>query len=334
MNILITTGIYPPKIGGPAQYSKELKSAFEKTGHVVRVSTFSVENYFPTGLRHLFFLFKIIPRVLFSDLVIIMDTFSVALPSIIASKLFGKKSVIRTGGDFLWEQYVERTGKKVIFKDFYKTERVFFSQKDKIIFALTKWTLNNASEVVFSTPLQRDIFISAYSMDHGKTLIIENFYGPKKSTEEPEGKVFIASSRNLVLKNVEVLKRVFIKIRVQYPEVQLFLDILPSNLFLEKIKKSYAMIQISLSEISPNAILDSIQFNKPFICTREVGIFHRIKDAGMFVDPLNEEEIERAILSLLNEDEYKKACDKVKQFSFIHTWEEIAEEFLEVFKTL
>src|SRR3989344_982317 len=120
--ILITTGIYPPKIGGPAQYAKNLKEEFEKMGHIVLVKRYGPEDKLPTGVRHLFFFFKIIPAIYNSDMVVSLDTFSVGLPTVLAAKIFGKKCIIRTGGDFLWEGYVERSRKKVLLSDFYNTE--------------------------------------------------------------------------------------------------------------------------------------------------------------------------------------------------------------------
>src|SRR5689334_19581708 len=123
MRILISTGIYPPKIGGPAQYSKNLKETLEKKGNRVSLKTFDIEDRLPTGVRHLYFFLKIIPALLASKAAIILDTYSVGFPTVLACKLFGKKGVIRTGGDFLWEQYVERTGKKVLLSDFYESEK-------------------------------------------------------------------------------------------------------------------------------------------------------------------------------------------------------------------
>ena len=58
MRIFIATGIYPPKIGGPAQYAQNLKEALEKLGHRVVVKTYGIEDRLPTGVRHLFFFFK------------------------------------------------------------------------------------------------------------------------------------------------------------------------------------------------------------------------------------------------------------------------------------
>jgi len=334
MRILITTGIYPPKIGGPAQYAKNLKETLEKLGHKVSVKTYDIEDHMPTGVRHLYFFFKIIFQVFRSDVVFALDTFSVGFPSVWVSKILGKKSIIRTGGDFLWEQYVERIRRKVLLKNFYYTEKNNFNQKEKIIFLVTKWTLKNASHIIFSTEWQKSIFIEAYNLNPNKTSMVENYYGPKESDNPFDSREFLASARKLFLKNIDLLNTLFSKIMAQNKEILLFTENLPHNKFIEKMKKCYAVIVPSLSEISPNLILESIRHNKPFICTKEVGIYERIKDAGIFVDPLNEKEIESAISRILTEEGYRKAKEKVKNFNFTHTWEEIAEEFISIYKKL
>ena len=334
MKILITTGIYPPKFGGPAQYAKNLKDQFEKMRNVVVVKTFTVEDYLPTGLRHLYFFLKILPTVLASDIIIALDTFSVGLPSVAAATLFNKKIIIRTGGDFLWEQYVERTNKKVLFKDFYTKEKNHFSIKENIIYILTSWTLRRASFVVFSTEWQRDIFLSAYNLNGGKTGIIENYYGEKEGDVDSSEPDFVASTRDLVWKNLDILRRVFDTIQMKNPNVQLYTRNTNFLDFMNVIKNSYAVILVSLGDISPNLILDAIRYNRPFICTKEVGILNRIKDVGIFVDPLDEREIELAVLKLLDKDEYEKAREKVRQFSFVHTWQQVAQEFVVVYTSL
>jgi putative flippase GtrA/glycosyltransferase involved in cell wall biosynthesis len=333
MKILITTGIYPPKIGGPAQYAKNLVTEFEKMGHEVFVKTYGVEDKLPTGIRHLFFFFKIISTLRNVDEVIILDTFSVGLPTILACKIFGKTSVIRTGGDFLWEQYVERTKNKVLLRHFYDMEISNFSLKEKVIFKTTKWVLDNTSKIIFSTEWQRDIFVKAYDLKPENTCIVENYYGEKESDFDYESMIFIASVRKLVWKNTDTLKEVFDRVNTKHPEISLFVENLPSEQFMEKMSVAYAVILVSLGDISPNMILDAVRLNRPFICTKEVGIYERIKDAGTFVDPLNEEEIEKAILNLLTPDGYWKAKEKVRNFNFKHTWQEIAKEFIKVFES-
>lgn len=334
MKILITTGIYPPKIGGPAQYAKNLKEAFEKMGHSVSVKTFTIEDKIPTGIRHIFFFLKIIPSLIKSDVVFTLDTYGVGFPTAFASRLFFKKNIIRTGGDFLWEQYCERHNKKALFRNFYGTEKQNFSLKEKIIFRVTKWTLQNTSKIIFSTEWQRDIFIEAYSLSLSKTEIVENYYGPKESDFNFESKTFVASARNLVWKNFDILKNTFNKIKTANPEAVLFTENLPYLQFMEKMSKAYGVILVSIGDISPNMILDAVRLNRPFICTKEVGIYERIKEAGTFVDPLDEKEIEGAISNLLTADGYAKAKEKVKNFNFVHSWDDIAREFIEVYKKI
>lgn len=329
--ILLTTGIYPPKIGGPAQYAKNLKDSFENLGHQVRVETYTIEDKLPTGIRHFFFFLKIIRKIIWCDYVVSLDTFSVGLPTVVASKIFNKKSLIRTGGDFLWEQYSERTKKKVLLRNFYKTEKNYFTQKEEIVFKLTNWTLQNVSTLIFSTDWQRNIFLEAYKIDKNKTEIIENYYGPKESDYDFEAKEFVASARNLSWKNFDILEEVFDEIRKDYQDVFLFKQNLKYNEFMQKMSRVYAVILVSLGDISPNMIMDAIRLNRPFICTKEVGIFDRIKDAGIFVDPLNKSEIKEAVQNLLTEDGYKKAKEKVRDFNFVHTWDDIAKEFTNYF---
>jgi len=263
-----------------------------------------------------------------------MDTFSVGLPTVLATKLLNKKSVIRTGGDFLWEGYIGRTGKKVFFRDFYNTESNNYSNKEIIIFKLSKWTMKNVSKMIFSTEWQRDIFIKAYDLEVENTGIIENYYGEKIESFKPTSKEFLASTRDLKWKNLDIVRKVFDSIKIEESEVVLFSANLSYEDFMQKMKSCYAVILLSLGDISPNMILDAIRFNKPFICTKEVGIFERIKDAGVFVDPLNEDEIKNAVLRLLDKDEYQRALERIKNFSFTHSWEEIAYEFLNISKNL
>ena len=52
MRILIATSIYPPDIGGSAQYARNLYDTWKKQGHDVAVATYTWEWAVPPGLRH------------------------------------------------------------------------------------------------------------------------------------------------------------------------------------------------------------------------------------------------------------------------------------------
>ena len=150
MKILISTGIYPPDIGGPAQYARNLYETQKKQGHDVKVAAYRWERAFPTFFRHFLFFLKIFRKGWDADLILVLDTWSAAVPTMYACKLMRKKYIIRTGGDFLWESYVERTGDLVLFKDFYSTSLNKLSRKEKIIYKLGGNALRDASFIIYS----------------------------------------------------------------------------------------------------------------------------------------------------------------------------------------
>ncbi len=334
MNILITTGIYPPHIGGPAQYAKNLKEALEKAGHSVPVATYGIERRLPTGIRHLFYFFKILPKVIKADFIIALDMFSVGLPSVLAAKLLRKKIIIRTGGDFLWESYVERTGDLVLLKNFYTTKQNHFNKKDKIIFKLTRWTLRNASALVFSTKWQMDIFMDPYQLQNVPISIIENFYGEKIPDEKPASKIFISGTRPLKWKNTALLKNAFVNAKSLHLDIVLDDVNAPYGLFMDNMKRAYAVVLMSLGDISPNMVMDALRFGKPVIVTQEIGIKDRVKDAVLLVDPQNESAVTNAIVAMCDSNTWSLYKKKAQDFNFVHTWEEVAVEFIKVYKTL
>ncbi|KKT15133.1 MAG: Glycosyl transferase, group 1 [Parcubacteria group bacterium GW2011_GWC1_43_30] len=325
MRILIATGIYPPAVGGPSQYAKNVKMEWEKKGYMVKVRTFRFERYLPSGFRHFFYFLKIIPEVLWCDFIFILDTFSVGWPATCAAKLFGKKVIIRTGGDFLWEGYVERNKELVLLRDFYQTTQKTWSQKERLIFRMTKWTLHHTDALIFSTKWQRDIWYRPYNLEKIKLFFVENYYGLKEESFKPKDKEFIASTRPLVWKNLDVLKEVGVKIHLENS---------PYKEFMDKLAHAYAVILVSLGDISPNLILDAIRYNKPFIITEENGLMDRIRDIAIIVNPKNPSDIKNKVLWLCEKDNYNNQVKKIKNFNFLHTWKEIADEIIDIWKTI
>jgi glycosyltransferase involved in cell wall biosynthesis len=90
---------------------------------------------------------------------------------------------------------------------------------------------------------------------------------------------------------------------------------------------------VSLADISPNTILDALRCNKPFILTKENGL-DRLKDIAILVDPKNEDEIKEKILWLSDKENYLSQKKKIESFSFTHSWEEMANEFINLFKKI
>lgn len=330
MKILIATGIYPPALGGPAKYAWNLEQEWKRMGHEVVVKTFTIEHKLPKVISHIYFFFKIIFAVISCDFVYSLDQSAVGFPATLASWFFFKKSMIRTGGDRLWEEYVQRTGEKVLFKDFYKTTRTRWSFKDKFLFQVSKWTMKNANALIFSTEWQKDIFVEAYNLHRKNIHIIENYYGLKLPNTEPAEKNFIGGTRKLVWKNLDVLEKAFEGIH----EAKLDLNNYQHEEFMRKISVCYATILVSLGDISPNMILESIRYNKPFIITEENGLMDRIGAIAITVNPRDPADIRKKVEWLCSKENYDAQVDRIKNFTFTHTWTEIAREVLDLYNKI
>lgn len=330
MRILITTGIYPPQIGGPAQYAKNLAEAFVAQGHQVVVRTYKLERLLPMGIRHILFFLRSFIAMCGVDVVVALDTFSVAFPTICAARMLKKKVLIRTGGDFLWEFYAERTGDLVLFRDFYQTRMDRLNTKERLIFRLTRWTLQNAGAIIFSTKWQRDIFTQAYNLNPQKNHIVENFYGERLPSYTATVKNFVSAARPLKWKNHERLVEAFAQVHTKGVSVVHDFTTVPHEKFIEKLQHTYAVILVSLGDISPNMILDTIRCGKPFIMTRETGFTEKLKDVALFVDPENVADIAEKIEMLCDPKIYADYQSRVQRFSFTHSWDQIAGEFLAI----
>ncbi len=334
MRIFIATGIFPPEIGGPAQYALNLRDIWEKNGHQVSVKVFSKWNQFPTGLRHFLYFLSILHDVVRADFVLILDTYSCALPTTMACRLFRKKMILRTGGDFVWEAYIERTGDLVTLPQFYKTRVPKLSFKERFIFSLTKSILNSVDAVIWSTEWQKNIFTEPYELQKQKHFVVENYYGPRFPSQSYTKKNFVAFSRKLKLKHIDFLKKIFNRSDVIHSGAVLDTGTVEKGHFLENLKNSYAVIVASLSDISPNVILDAIRCQKPFILTKENGLYDRVGEIGLFVDPMDEEDVARKVIWLSNEVNYQNQKKKIELFSLVHTWEDIASEYINVYNQI
>ncbi|GMU73921.1 MAG: hypothetical protein AMXMBFR44_1200 [Candidatus Campbellbacteria bacterium] len=328
MKILIATGIYPPHAGGPSYYAKSLREELKLLGHKVAVRTFTLERWLPTGMRHAVYFLKTLPAYLWADATIVMDTFSVAVPVALMKKWFGKKMIIRTGGDFLWEQYVERTGNKVLFSEFYTGHR-YFNKKEQTIFRLMQWALSLADHIVFNSEYQRRVWKEPYNLDAKETSIIENAF--QKKTDEavqPSRKDFVCIVRDLKWKNTDTLMRAFVLAKQKAPTALLDMRFDVSHEeTLTALKRCYCAILVSLGDISPNLVSEALSYGKPVILTRETGLTERLGDIVLYVDPLDEVAITDAVVQMCNDTIYKTFQGRVQEFSFVHSYKDIAREF-------
>ncbi len=328
--VLIATGFYPPGVGSQAKYAKNLRDSFIDKGYSVSVVVY-LNSRLPSGIKHLIYVLRLLFPLYLCDYALSLDTLSVGLPTVFAARLMRRKVIARIGGDFLWEQYVQRTGAEIPLPEFYSMRRSM-TLKERLVFWLIRSSFPHYHRLAFNTAWQRELWKEPYRLDVRKTAVIENFYGSKSSTQKQQAKNFIWVGRPIKIKNLDHLKAAFERARVKNPSIALEFLSVPHEELMHRIAHCYAAVLPSLSDVSPNFIAEAIQYEKPFILTKYCGILNRVGGLGIVVDPLQEDEITAAFLALADDRQYEGYLKKLREFDFTHTWKQIAGEFIEQFK--
>ena len=210
MNILISTGIFPPDVGGPANFLPQLCEKISEENKIT-VITLSDKKYEQNGqykviginrnqnkiLRTLFIIYSVIKFGKKADLIFINGLW---FETNIANLFLRKKTIRKIVGDPVWERYLNKDGKLADFDTFQnnfidsktfvnKFIRDFFVRKSNII-------------IVPSTHLEN--FVRKNCRYNGE--IIKIFNGTRITKEQISKKNknnFLVVSRLVKQKNLE-----------------------------------------------------------------------------------------------------------------------------------
>ncbi|MCR4325941.1 MAG: glycosyltransferase family 4 protein [Patescibacteria group bacterium] len=326
MRIIIATGVYPPEIGGPALYAKELAHALEKRRHDVRVVLYGGLKRLPIGIRHALYTLKLLWYATRSDAIIAFDTFSVGFPATLAHMLTRTPLVVRIGGDAVWEMYVERTKDLLPLPEMYR-HRERWNWKERAAFRISRFVLRRC-RAAFSSEWLRDIWQKEYALDIARISVIENAILQKLAPLAPKKKNFILYSRDIALKNIAAFTRAFAEAKKEYTDIELETGTLPHAELAERMRSCYAVALPSISDITPNYIIDSIRCGKPFLLTKYSAYAQRFGEYGVIVDPLDEADMARGIEKLADPEHYELLRMKIAIFNEVRTYDDIAREFL------
>jgi glycosyltransferase involved in cell wall biosynthesis len=158
MKILLTSGIYPPDIGGPASYIPKLSRSFRSEGHQTTVvslmprTTGEINRDSETFLVHRGFLpvrilktiSQIVFRAIFVDRIFSNGLY---LESAIAARILGKPSVAKIVGDPLWERKRNNGKTDLSIVEFQTSQLTFL---DKCFRYIYRFALDSFS--VITTP--------------------------------------------------------------------------------------------------------------------------------------------------------------------------------------
>ncbi len=369
LKILIATGIYPPEIGGPAGYAKNLAEKLVENGHKVCTITYSDEEIYDidknlsfTLIRikrtnkisnYLRYFFALIKNIRNYDLVYSFDHFSAGIPSVLACKIFQKKIAIRIGGDFIWELYIKKTKHGITLRDFYKLETY---KKDSVRFFLIKMVFKFSNLLIFTTKFQEEIFEKPYKINNKKVhyisnpIMIDDF---NVLNQEKSNDILFAGR---ITENANLLNVIKAFLDIKQDKFRLvimgngdqksslmqyvvdnniknivFRDRVLNNELRENIVKSYAMIFPGYTDISPNTVLDCISMKTPFVVTKEHG-FDWLRNEILEFDPVGVESIKNAIERIMDINSYNSIKRMIDEINYKYSYDDVVRDTLAIFE--
>jgi len=326
MKIAIATPLYPPDLGGPAKYAAGIEEECKRRGIAVQVIAYGpAERALPIGLRHLWYFFRLLPAAQGADFIFALDTWSVGLPAVLAAKITGKPLLVRIGGDYLWERYCQ-SHTPLKLSEFY--EKTQLSGFDHFIFSATKFFLDHADRLLFTTRWQADIWKEAYRIPERKITLLENYFPSERAFGDAKNHAFVFAGRDIAIKNSRRVHDAFAHARARFPDITLDTRVLAPAAHAERIKNCYAVLIGSVSEVNPNQAVDAVATGKPFIAPSDSGAYERLHETGTFVDTTDVAALARAIETLAEPSGYAKAEARVRAFTFSHSWSAIVDEII------
>jgi glycosyltransferase involved in cell wall biosynthesis len=347
--IIIVTPLFPPDVGGPAKQSFYLVEMLKQKNIPYEIFVYSSFHEKKGRLGYFYFFKTLFWGVKKEDTLVVFDEMALGLVSLFVSRLRGAVFFVRVGGDRLWERAVESG--RISFKTL---SQFYSSGQYKYIYPflhlLRKSVFSSARGIIFSS-LWYQHLISAYlNIAQEKTFLIKNKTEDVQKKEEDglEVYTYAYAGRFTKVKNLPFLIRSFARLAQKNNEATLLLfgsgpeektlqnevAKLPPNIknrifikgpkqkneSLDLIKKTKVCVLPSLSDISPNFLLECQSLGKPAVVTAEVGIREDLEGV-LYADPFNESLFAIELENAAKEPVYSRLRDACQSQKPVTEWE-------------
>ena len=347
MDILITVGIFPPDIGGPASFVPKIAKYLINKGHNVKIICLSDKEHLtykddlnvirinrnsPIIFRWLKTIVKIYSNSKKSDLIFVNG---LGTETAIANLFIRKKVIRKIVGDPVWERVYNKNLIDESFDDFQENNHGLSISLQKMI---RNWSINKSNLII--TPSQhlknfidkigfdKNIFVINNGVNieqHNKVVLENNIIQllvvsrlvSQKNIDLIIKAVKVTENENIILNIVgdgsEINNLKLLVKKYELDKKINFIGKIENTKLNEYLKNADIFIQASNYEGLPHSILEAINYEIPILST-EVGgssvLLNKGERGYIIPMPVSEVEISEGIRTIINNKD--EARSKVK----------------------
>ena len=352
MNILITVGIFPPDIGGPASFVPKISNFLIQNGHNVKIICLSEvgNNHIEDNLdvirirrsnslpiRWLKTIYQIVKNGRNSDLIFVNG---LGVESAIAALMLKKKLIRKIVGDPVWERAYNQKRTIESFDEFQNNKHSLLIEVQKL---LRNWSINSA-EIIITPSDHLKNFVSELGFSN-EILKINNGVDitdiKRTNVHKADinlliiSRLVIQKNINIVIEAMELLDNKNVKLSIigeggefnklegvihelnLQNRVQL-LGKIDNNKISQFLLAADIFIQASDYEGLPHSVLEAINYEIPILSTEVGGCKDLLNDGERgFIIPIPPDKkiiAENIIYIINNKDEATKRADAAKVF--------------------
>tara|TARA_Y100001963_G_scaffold70458_1_gene98067 strand:+ start:480 stop:1613 length:1134 start_codon:yes stop_codon:yes gene_type:complete len=347
MDILITVGIFPPDIGGPASFVPKIAKYLINKGHNVKIICLSDKEHLtykddinvirinrnsPIIFRWLKTIVKIYSNSKKSDLIFVNG---LGTETTIANLFIRKKVIRKIVGDPVWERVYNKNLIDESFDDFQENNHGLSISLQKMI---RNWSINKSNLII--TPSQhlknfidkigfdKNIFVINNGVNieqHNKVVLENNIIQllvvsrlvSQKNIDLIIKAVKVMENENIILNIVgdgsEINNLKLLVKKYELDKKINFIGKIENTKLNEYLKNADIFIQASNYEGLPHSILEAMNFEIPILSTDVGGcsvLLNKGERGYIIPMPVSEVEISEGIRTIINNKD--EARSKVK----------------------
>ncbi len=234
MKIILATPVYPPEIGGPATYTKELAERLRSDHEIVIVAYASTSEIIPgttlyiaskrrpLPLRFFKYLFDLFRASSGADVIYVQNAMASGLPAVLVGMLRGIPVVLKFVGDEAWERATQERRTKKQLEEFLATPEGGW--RTRIRMGIQEFVLRRAAIVTTPSAYLAEALVRTYHVPASRMVVNYN------AAEETETLPFsaeniphsiVATARLTKWKGIDGIIRATKLLLPKFPDVQL-----------------------------------------------------------------------------------------------------------------